>query len=71
MHVQVVPGSFIDSPVVTPRHDNVKKNLIESLVVKYLYHRGYWKFQKDGTGQLHIFKGKYPVFLKNHYLLNF
>ena len=32
-----------------------KKNLIESLVVKYPYHRGYWKFQKDGIGQLHIF----------------
>ena len=31
-----------------------KKNLIESLVVKYPYHRGYGKFQKDGTGQLHI-----------------
>ena len=23
MHVQAVPGSSIDSPVVTPRHDNV------------------------------------------------
>ena len=32
-----------------------KKNLIESLVVKYPYHRGYWKFQKDGIGQLYIF----------------
>ena len=52
MHVQVVPGSSFDSPVVTPRHN---KNLIESLVVKYPYHRGYWKFQKDGIGQLHIF----------------
>ena len=52
MHVQVVPGSSFDSPVVTPRHN---KNLIESLVVKYPYHRGYWKFQKDGIGQLLIF----------------
>ena len=41
-----------------------KKNLIESLVVKYPYHRGDWKFQKDGIGQN-------PVFFKNHYLLNF
>ena len=32
-----------------------KKNLIESLVVEYPYHRGYWKFQKDGIGQVHIF----------------
>ena len=24
VHVQAVPGSSIDSPVVTPRHDNVK-----------------------------------------------
>ena len=24
VHVQTVPGSSIDSPVVTPRHDNVK-----------------------------------------------
>ena len=28
-----------------------KKNLINSLVVKYPYHRGYKKFQKDGIGQ--------------------
>ena len=24
VHIQAVPGSSIDSPVVTPRHDNVK-----------------------------------------------
>ena len=24
VHVQTVPGSSFDSPVVTPRHDNVK-----------------------------------------------
>ena len=28
---------------------------VESLVVKNPYHRGYWKFRKDGMGQLHIF----------------
>ena len=47
-----------------------KKNPIETLVVKYPYHRGYWKFHKDGMGQLHIFL-KEPVFLTNHYLLIF
>ena len=52
MLVQVVPGSSFDSPVVTPRHH---KDDIESLVVKYPYHRGYWKFQRDGMGQLHTF----------------
>ena len=41
-----------------------KKNLIESVVVKCPYHRGYWKLQKDGTGQLHMFfQGKDAVFL--------
>ena len=24
MHVEVVPGSSIDSPVMTPRHENVR-----------------------------------------------
>ena len=27
MHVQVVPGSSIDNPVVTPSHDKVKKEI--------------------------------------------
>ena len=32
--------------------------------MKYPYNRGYWKFQKDGTGQFkNFFKGKDPVFL--------
>ena len=41
-----------------------KKNLIESLVVKYPYHRGYWKFQKDGIGQLQktLFSLKITIF---------
>ena len=70
VHVQAVPGSSIDSPVVTPPVQLwlqgmtmlSKKNLIESLVVKYPYHRGYWKFQKDGIGQLHNFLKVKTVF---------
>ena len=39
VHVQAVPGSSIDSAVVTPRQTLLsEKNLIESLVVKYPYH---------------------------------
>ena len=49
-----------------------KKNLIESVVVKYPYHRGYWILQKDGDRSItYFFKGKDPVFLTNHYLLDF
>ena len=49
-----------------------KKNLIESVVVKYPYDRGYWILQKDGDRSItYFFKGKDPVFLTNHYLLDF
>ena len=43
----IVVFSFIDSPVVTPWGMTMlsKKNLIQSLVVKYPYHRGYLKLQ--------------------------
>jgi len=40
-----------------------KKNLIESLVVKYPYHRGYWKLQKDGDRSItYFFKVKTQCF---------
>ena len=47
-----------------------KKNLIGSLVVKYPYQRGYWKFQKDEIGQLHNFLKVKTLFSLKITLLN-
>ena len=73
MHVEAVPGSSIDSPVVTPRHDNVKyekPHRIFSgeipLPQRLLEIPEGWDWSIT-----YFFKGKNPVFLKNHYLLNF
>ena len=56
VHVQVVLEVPLTVQLWLQRMTMLSKNnLIKSLVVKYPYHIGYWKFQKDGIGQLHIF----------------
>ena len=48
------------------------KNLIESLVVKYPLPQRLLEIPEGWDWSItYFFKGKNPVFLKNHYLLNF
>ena len=58
VHVQAVPGSSIDSPVVTQWWNTLTTEAIGNS-------------RRMGLVNYIFFKGKNPVFLKNHYLLNF